>query len=357
MRNFFLFLLYSFLYLCVGGSLIGLYLGYSPFACFSYSTKEVFLNPFSDWYTLYMRFQYDNWAVNSLKNLLIFFVFLFYFPVWFGLWLWVRKVHWLHLIFKPFLNMRHHHAAPLPKTPVVAQSMTARPAAMPKMRGFGGAALALAEQQKQAEQQKAQNQSAENENDDLSDEISKMANAVDADAVDALTPELAEQIKALGAKYGYELFENVRLDDLNVALVLATDSVAFMMSFLTVDREWIADEDAADDDLEPTWFSAQGLITSPFYLMEKASALLREKEPDSEVIPTVVLARGTLLNASAMAPVWQAKKGVVALLDDEAKGDDLPVLEDLLKAKAPTQTPALTPATSTPTETEAESNA
>ena len=106
MAKLFLFIVYSFIFLCIGGSLVGLLLDLSPFAFFSWETKEIYINPLSDWIVLYKRFWYENWAVNSLENMIVFFSFLFFFPLYFLLWFFVRKVNWMKLFFKPFSFFR-----------------------------------------------------------------------------------------------------------------------------------------------------------------------------------------------------------------------------------------------------------
>ena len=147
-----------------------------------------------------------------------------------------------------------------------------------------------------------------------------------------LSPELKEQVKQVGNELGCDLFENVLLDNITVPLVLATDSVAFLMTFLLEEREWIADEEAADEDLDPTWFSAEGLITSPFYLMSKAAERLKQQEPESEIIPVVVLCEGSILNAGALKSQWEEKNGFVVSFNKDTDGT-LQTLQELLQKK------------------------
>ena len=324
MGKLFLFIIYSFLFLCVGGSALSLVFGVSPFAFFSWQTKEVYLNPFSDWYVLYKQFWYDNWVINSPKDLSIFFTFLFFFPLYIALWFWVRKVKWLKLIFKPFAFLHYSKAPALKENPSVKRHFE-RPVALRQSRGFGGSALPVASPP--SEEKKA-NVSAQNTQSSVSVSDLKSQDKTQ------LSAELKNQIKELGLQYGYDMFENVLLEDVTVPLVLATDTVALLLNPLMDKREWIADEVSAGDGLEPTWFSAEGLITSPFYLMSKAAEQLKLQEPDSDIVPVVLLCDGSVLNASALLSQWQEKNGFIALLNN-GKGEGLLPLAEILHQKNP----------------------
>ncbi|MBP5534803.1 MAG: hypothetical protein J6Y03_04785 [Alphaproteobacteria bacterium] len=324
MKVFFAFLIYSFIFLCVGGSLLTYYFDVSPFACFSVSTKEIFVNPFSDWYRLYMDFQHDNWAINSLENLIIFFIFLFFFPVWIGLWFILKRLNWEKIFMKPiYFYRRHFHKRNVEKPSVskMIKTSSERPTAVPKSVKFGNVTLtAEAENTPKDEKKETPNTNAS------TDSSTKVQSG------NSINLRQKEQLRVLGEKYGYELFEKVQLDDYLVPFVFATDTVALVTTFLMDDKEWIADESISEDGSEPTWFSSEGLIPSPFYKMVKASEFLREKEPTSEIIPVVVVGRGSILNVSSIKEQWDEKEGAVVLWN-EGTAEGLDTLENLLKSK------------------------
>ncbi len=319
MKLFSLFLFYSFLYLCVGGTLLAYGLGVSPFYCFSWKTYEIFYNPFADWHTLYMRFLYEGWAVDSPKNVLIFFSFLFFFPLWIGLWFfWVRRVHWTRLLLKPFKSLQAHKA-PVSNESTIVRHSNGRPLALRRASGFGGMVLPEAsEQTGQKNETQSQAQSAVANKTTQPTQIDK---------------EIKNKIAHLGAQYGYDLFENVACDGFVAPLVLATDTVALMMMCLTQSREWIADEEVSDESTEPTWFSAEGLIPSPFYQMTQVAEALRQKEQDSLIMPVVVVAEGNILNVQAVQQQWKECNGSVVLFEN-GKGEGLQTLEQLLQTHA-----------------------
>ena len=324
MGKLFLFIIYSFLFLCVGGSVISWLMGVSPFSVFSWETKEVYLNPFSDWYVLYKRFWYDNWVVYSASDLSVFFTFLFFFPIYIALWFWVRKVKWFHLLF------RHFSFLPLSKAPVLKGDILIkkhfdRPVALRQTKGFGSSVL-----ENISTPSHSSNETPNSENSNTSNASQNVVSQSVGENL--ISDTLKQQIKELGSQYGYDMFENVLLENINVPLVLATDTVALLLKPLTEKREWIADEMAVDEQSEPTWFSADGLITSPFYQMQKAAEILKLQEPESEVVPVVLLCDGSILNSAALIPQWQEKNGFVALLND-GKGDELLPFSQLLAEK------------------------
>ena len=316
------FLLYSFLFLSIGGTLAAYYLDVSPFSFFSLSTKEVFINPFSDWYKLYTDFQHDRWAVDSLENLIIFLVFIFFFPLWLGLWFFVvRRIKFKKFFLKPIYFYKTHFKKKEvigDKKIAVAPKMTERPAAMRRTNGFGNLSV-LADAQQNTQNNEAPVQTS-------SDYESSSANAPAT-----ITAAQKEQLRALGEKYGYELFEKVQLDKM-VPFVFATDTVALVTYVMLEKKEWIADETPSEDGDEPTWFSAEGLIPSPFQQMVKAAEFLKEKEPSSEVIPVVVVAEGNILNATGISELWQKMGGAVVLWNN-GQGEGLGTLEELLQDK------------------------
>lgn len=322
MNVFFAFLIYSFLFLCVGGSIITYYFDFSPFACFSWSTKELFINPFSDWHTLYIDFQHDNWAINSFKNLMIFFIFLFFYPAWIGLWFLVKRIKWNKFFSKPVYLFKRRFGKKeeikMPDVSSLAKTTGDRPLAMRKSSNFGNPLLMA--------------QAQEEQNKEVNDFPTNEPASFLKPSFEAVNVNQKEQLRALGEKYGYELFEKVQMDDLMVPFVFATDTVALVTTVLMDDREWIADEDVSEDGSEPTWFSAEGLISSPFSRMVKAAAFLREKEPDSEIVPVVVVGAGSILNAEIMEEKWSQMGGRVVVWNEE-KHNGLETLEDLFQEK------------------------
>ena len=323
MNAFFAFLIYSFVFLCVGGSVIAYYFDVSPFACFSWSTNELFINPFSDWHRLYVDFLHDNWAINSFENLIVFFIFIFFFPAWIGLWFLLKRIKWSKWFLKPVYFFKRLFAKKqeikMPDVSKLSKTSAERPMAMRKSTSFGNMALMAQEEN-------------ESENKDDSAVPSTEQSSAPKPSSAGITPQQKEQLRVLGENHGYELFEKVQMGDIMVPFVFATDTVALVTTVLLDDKEWIADEEISEGDSEPTWFSAEGLLPSPLFRMKKASEFLKEKEPDCEIVPVVVVAAGSILNAAAIKEEWDQLGGEVVVWN-KGTGDDLDTLENLLQRK------------------------
>lgn len=329
MGNLFVFILYSFIYFVGYGWLIGYVFGYSPFMCFSSETKELFVNPLSDWTVLYEAFVSDEWIINSWGDTLMLVAFLSFFPLWIGLWVRLRRAQLLKKIKMPFHAIKRRQLNDVkPQQSTLKTSLMMRPKPMPRGVSFGHSNAAQAKNQEGV-------QPAQNVATGAMPQASVAAgaplspNPETTVSTNEISPVLVEQMRQLGERYGCELFENVRMDDVTVPLVLATDTRAFFMTLLLDAREWIADEEISEDAVEPTWFSAQGLIPSPFYTMRKAAATLAEKEPSSDIIPMVVLCSGNILNAQAMQQTWQEQGGFVVTWQT-ASDDNLMTLEEVI---------------------------
>jgi len=315
MSKFFFFLLYSFIFLCLGGSLVEYAFGVSPFNLFSWSTNEIYLNPLSDWGTLYRRLKYNNLTIDS-TNLPLFFSFLFFYPIYIGLWFLLSNLPWKRKILKVIV----HHRRKKEKNKQMTEGSSlktylSRPKALEKPKSSNRSSM--------LNQLAAQKEA----------EMAQLAEAsTEAPAkLEQLSPEIINQIRELGKKYGYDLFENVKLGEIMVPLVLATDEEALLLKFLFQEREWIADENIPEDASEPTWFSTEGLITSPFFELQPAVQSLQEQEPTSHVRPVVVLCEGSIMNSLALIDTWAQKDCTVATFQN-GKAEAISSLEEVLSS-------------------------
>lgn len=322
--SFFAFLIYSLVYFVGLGTLIAAFFDVSPFVCFSLETKEFFINPFSDWIFLFKEFQWGRWAVDSGRNFAIFLCFILFFPGWIVCWFFVRRIRFSKILRAPFYHFKRKRlekAGPV-KISVPHKSATLnRPMAMPKSMSFGNT---LAQQMKEqaSSQPSSQQQPSPNQTSFQTQETRPN------------TPFTSEQkafIEQLGKKHNLDLFERIMLNNSVVPLVLASDSRAFLMQFLSQPTEWIADESITEGYDKPTWFSTQGLITSPVYELTQAAAALHEKEPESELISVVVLTQGCVINASLMQKTWAQTKSFVVRLDETVDAPDSITLAELLE--------------------------
>ena len=319
--SFFAFLLYTFIYFVGLGTLLSAVLGVSPFVCFSIKTNEVFLNPFSDWIFLIHEFQWGLWAVDSGINFVIFLCFILFFPLWILCWFWVRKLRFFRILKKPFYYFKRKKIEKRGTSPLPLQTSSAlmnRPKAMPKSVSFGNS---LPSQLQNAQKQQSETPPMPPE---------QLNTATQQQQKETFTQEQKNFIQQLGQSHELEMFERILLNDFIVPLVLASDTRAFLITALNQDTEWIADESITDGYDKPTWFSTQGLLTSPVFELTKAAETLHEKEPDSEIISVVILTQGSIINASLMQKNWAKEKAFVVRLNESIESPDCITLAELL---------------------------
>ncbi len=312
-------IVWTLIYVPVVGYVINLVFGYTPFGALFYhsSAGELrMLNPFEDWATLYFAFMYDQWVINTFSDFALFLCFLLFFPIWGLGWLWALKVKWGGKLKFPIHRNSQgkneiKHKIPLKKKELV------RPPALPVGTFLDRKISAPI--------------STEKETETTSNTIPTPA--LSQPNVDELSAEITSAIKELGERFGFELFRNVQLDNFLIPLVLATDTKALLLKTLTSNNEWIADETIAEGSDKPTWFSSNGIEVSPFFEAGQAALSLAQKEPESVIIPVVVVVKGNIINAETMQPEWQSKGGYVVRYG-EGLPENLMTLEKLLEQEA-----------------------
>ncbi|MGN1090979.1 MAG: hypothetical protein ACI4RJ_00600, partial [Alphaproteobacteria bacterium] len=206
--------------------------------------------------------------------------------------------------------------SPLPLQ--TSSALMNRPKAMPKSVSFGNSLP--------SQLQNAQNQQSETP--PMPPE--QLNTTTQQQKKETFTQEQKNFIQQLGQSHELEMFERILLNDFIVPLVLASDTRAFLITALNQDTEWIADESITDGYDKPTWFSTQGLLTSPVFELTKAAETLHEKEPDSEIISVVILTQGSIINASLMQKNWAKEKAFVVRLNESIESPDCITLAELL---------------------------
>ena len=317
-RTFGIGVIWTLIYMPVVGYMIDFVFGYTPFGPLFYhsSTGGVhILNPFEDWGTLYFAFMYDQWIIDTFSDFLLLLCFLLFIPVWALGWFWVLKIKWSKKLKFPFHFMYRQKIEIKQKIPLKKKELI-RPPALAVGTFLSGKISAPVSGEREQDKSK----------ETISSPVIPQPNA-------ELSPEFIVSIKELGERFGFELFRNVQLDDFLIPLVLATDTKALLLKILLSDKEWIADETISEGSDKPTWFSSSGMETSPFFEVGQAAFSLAQKEPESKIIPVVVIVKGNIINAETMQKEWQSKEGYVVRYG-EGLPESLMTLENLLEQEA-----------------------
>lgn len=139
------------------------------------------------------------------------------------------------------------------------------------------------------------------------------------------TPQIIE----LANLFSVDTFQNVVLEQQKVPLAISTDDVAVLVALLdTPDSSWVADLSGAEN---AEWYSAERRIPSPIESIKKAATILQTLEPDSKIIPTIVLTRGQIEEADDVA-TYCTGQGIKLLRFNEGQPDSLPALKEFLES-------------------------
>ena len=298
-KSFFVGVAWTVFYVLFVGCL-GLFLPYTPFRIGT-------LNPFIDWIRLIEDFVNDELIIDTGKELLTVLVFIGFWPVW-G-WGWRRCLRWFKkeasVVLAPSKIVIKKHTMERPPMASAPVSFT-RPADY--MEGKAEYETITA-----------------GTTPDEAEEAEQQPNAVD---MTTLLPKIREIVQGTDM----DIFEDVLLGEVKVPVVVASDTRAYLLTFLGTNQEWVADEDATEEGEAPTWFCSEGLIPSPFYQMKQAAEVLQKQESDSTIIPVVVVLNGEVLNYETMTDVWKEQGGYVVRFEN-GQPDTMMTLDALLNEK------------------------
>ena len=127
-------------------------------------------------------------------------------------------------------------------------------------------------------------------------------------------------------------FQQIKLKDVTADIVYASDDVGVVVKVLSQPGTWQVN--TTTDSCK----NGKTLLESPIAELKKLCSLIKESEPESKLIPTIILMRGTIKN-EAEIQTYLKKKGVRLVRPDTFTQSKLPVLSQLLQANFP---PAIT---------------
>lgn len=232
MKVFIKIIVWLILYLVGGGLILKHYFGYAPFI--------VALNPLTDWQTLYNAFMYQDWVIQNKQDVMMILMFFLFYPVclWFGMYF--VRIPWEKLI-PSGLCAAHPSIKEIALNARRAENE--RPKALP-MTGW-------------TPYHEDDTQTALDSADEDMTPMDENKPPVMGDWMTSL--------KELAPTYQMEIFDHVKLGDLVVPLVLATDVKAFLFELVQPDEVLgVAEE------------------------INKAAQTLKEQEPDSDVFSILV---------------------------------------------------------------------
>lgn len=252
----------------------------------------------TQWQSTYIAFVNGLWAIDSKEGVLLLLTILLFFPLWIVGWVAFYKVNWrlplwmkhkekefkrelivtpkkgkLHVPVKLRLQNSSFKSAHTPITPVKREDTKTHQVSTPQTQAVN----------------------------DIQDII------------------------ALSENFAVDTFQNVVLGDEKVPLAISTDDVAVLITMLdTPGAAW-----AADLSQNGEWYTAGARLPSPITTIQTAAAILQELEPDSQVIPVLVITRGEIMDADSVVS-FCTQQNVRLLRFNDGMPDTIPELIDFM---------------------------
>ncbi len=295
LRCFIIGCLWFIVYAISVGSLIYQIFKVTPFGIlFTYTKSQgvILYNPFIDWAKLYRAFMFEQWSIDTLYDFSLLCCFLLFFPVWFWGWRRLCKVQWGRIFFSPFKRVAQQSK----KIKILPRKKGLE---RPRALASTGWMPSIPPQGQDVEPLEQQEGIQPNS---LSSKI----------GIKEASEQWLNYLKEVASQYGFEVFEHVSLDDYVVPVVLATDTKALLFDFFDEPgTEWVVEGRPFEEGTTPKWYSAEDQIVSPFFQLCEAAHVLKEKEPDSEILPVLLVVSGVLLNPDALVDVAKEENGAV----------------------------------------------
>lgn len=135
-------------------------------------------------------------------------------------------------------------------------------------------------------------------------------------------------ITQLAENYEAEVFSNLLFAGEHLPIAISTDERAVLIWLInTPDETWSVDTSESIE--QAPWYGTTKQIPSPVGVLKKISTSLSDSEPDSEVIPVIVLTSGRILNESEVLSACQEANIQLATFST-AESQSIPTLTSLL---------------------------
>lgn len=253
----------------------------------------------AQWQSTYISFVNGFWAIDSKEGLLLLLTILLFFPLWIVGWIIFYKINWR----LPFWMKRKEKTF---KRELILNSNKNKIHIPVKLRLQKNSfkSLHTTEMLPKA----------------VSSSVTHPTSTPQMYASDDI-----RNILSLSEYYAVTTFQNIVLDDQRVSLAISTDDMAVLIQILDKPKAaWTADLSENGE-----WYTAGEKISSPIMNIKKAANILQELEPDCQVIPTLILTCGELMDADSVVN-YCADQGVYMLRFNEGLPETIPTLADFM---------------------------
>lgn len=135
-----------------------------------------------------------------------------------------------------------------------------------------------------------------------------------------------EKIETLAQEFGLTAFPHVLLENQLIPITISNDSDALLIKVLADPGIW---QVQTTDPLESTIWTNGTINKKALKEIVLGKNILIKMEPDSVVVPVLVLAQGTLANANTIVP-WFNQHGIEVVTLSDNKQLDILTLDDII---------------------------
>ena len=258
----------------------------------------------TSWVQLISDFKQGYFQVNSWSSLGFFAILLIFYPLWLFSWHLLRGID----LIGAFKKIR------VPRTAKTSAKTTGPKKFIPqKINMQTGVVFTIAPTQTNT----AQNMSEQ--------------------PIPSKTPEqpdlnvnAADDIIDFARAFQAESFKNLKINNQSLDLSLATDEKALLIVLLKRPNvSWFFDAD--QNTPESIWFSEDGHIPSPIYILNQVQEALKAENPTVELKKLIVLTSGSLMDAAEAQDIC-AQNDVQLVQFNNAEMPDLPTLQTVIES-------------------------
>lgn len=254
---------------------------------------------FEQWKKLFVGWRSGEWVIDTPVEYMLCIVLLLWIPIWLiGLFFILRLTKK-----SDSQQVVRQAAASHPFIPAYT------PANMPSQ----GKSMAI---EPPAQTSTSQNTNTTTNQDAQTDWVPKDDN--EANALDVIT-QIAEE-------NGLTPFPHVLLENELIPITISSDVDAFLIKVLAVQGTWSV---SMTEPLEQSIWSCNGQSKNVLKEIVLGKGILSKMEPESKVIPVVVLAQGNIENQDTILN-WLLQRGVEVVTLPENSQNGIPQLNDIL---------------------------
>ena len=270
------------------------YLGVGNYLVFQWYQFHIL--SLTDWSQLISDFKHGYFQVNSWNSLGFFAILLLFYPLWLFFWHLLRRIYLI-------ATLKKIH---LPHTKKMTPRLTGPKKFIPqKINMQTGIVFTL-----------SPTQQTTNQSTSIPDGQSQL--------------DVINDITQFAKDFELESFKNLKINEQLLDLSLATDEKALLIVLLNKpDVSWFFD--AEQNTPESVWFSENGHIPSPIYILNQVQAALKNENPTGILKKVIVLAKGSLMDLTEAEEIC-AQNDIQLLQFNNPQTPELEALQSVIES-------------------------